>query len=198
MHIKLGDFGLATKLTFDDERKRTVCGTPNYLAPEMLREKNGYSYQVDIWSLGIILYTLLIGSPPFETKDKNDARGVYKNIKANNYKFPSSVPISDEAKDLISKLLSNDPQARPSIKEVLKHPWIDNNRDHCPCCLPVSTLVRKPTHAQLKRQVAEERRKHDKERRRAPTQTASKGAKAEPEPSAPHTHGPEACPETPE
>ncbi len=55
MQIKIGDFGLATKLDFEGEKKRTVCGTPNYIAPEILEGKSGHSYEVDIWSLGVIL-----------------------------------------------------------------------------------------------------------------------------------------------
>lgn len=67
MEVKLGDFGLASKLDFDGEKKRTICGTPNYIAPEVLEGKAGHSYEVDIWSLGVIIYTLIIGKPPFET-----------------------------------------------------------------------------------------------------------------------------------
>ena len=69
MEVKVGDFGLATKLDFDGERKRTICGTPNYIAPEVLEGKSGHSYEVDYWSLGVIIYTLIIGKPPFETTD---------------------------------------------------------------------------------------------------------------------------------
>ena len=70
MEIKLGDFGLATRLEFEEEKKRTICGTPyfifkilirNYIAPEILDDKIGHSYPVDIWSLGVIIYTLIIG-----------------------------------------------------------------------------------------------------------------------------------------
>ena len=78
MELKVGDFGLATKLEFDGERKRTVCGTPNYIAPEILEGKSGHSYEVDIWSLGVIIYTLIIGKPPFET---NNVKETYKRIK---------------------------------------------------------------------------------------------------------------------
>lgn len=61
LEIKLGDFGLATKLEFDGEKKRTICGTPNYIAPEILDGKTGHSYEVDVWSLGVVIYTLIIG-----------------------------------------------------------------------------------------------------------------------------------------
>jgi serine/threonine protein kinase len=58
MELKVADFGLATKLEFDGEKKRTICGTPNYIAPEILDGKVGHSYEVDIWSLGVIMYPL--------------------------------------------------------------------------------------------------------------------------------------------
>jgi polo-like kinase 1 len=80
MEIKLGDFGLATKLDFDGEKKRTICGTPNYIAPEVLEGRAGHSYEVDIWSLGVIIYTLIIGKPPFET---TDVKATYRRIKMN-------------------------------------------------------------------------------------------------------------------
>ena len=113
MEIKLGDFGLATKLDFDGEKKRTICGTPNYIAPEVLEGRAGHSYEVDIWSLGVIIYTLIIGKPPFET---TDVKATYTRIKMNQYSFPDHVPISDEARDLISRILTGDPTARPNLE----------------------------------------------------------------------------------
>lgn len=98
MEIKLGDFGLATKLDFDGEKKRTICGTPNYIAPEVLEGKSGHSYEVDIWSLGVIIYTLIIGKPPFET---TDVKATYRRIRQNSYSFPDHINISDPARDLI-------------------------------------------------------------------------------------------------
>ena len=58
MEIKLGDFGLATRLEYNEEKKKTICGTPNYIAPEILEGK-GHSYEVDVWSVGVIMYLVL-------------------------------------------------------------------------------------------------------------------------------------------
>lgn len=67
MDIKVGDFGLAAKLEFTEEKKRTMCGTPNYIAPQIVEGITGHSYEVDIWSTGVICFALLFGRPPFET-----------------------------------------------------------------------------------------------------------------------------------
>jgi len=69
MGIKICDFGLACLVSSERERKFSTCGTPNYLAPEVLEKGSGYSFQVDIWACGIIMYTLLYGKPPFESED---------------------------------------------------------------------------------------------------------------------------------
>jgi polo-like kinase 1 len=115
MMIKTGDFGLASKLEFEGEKKRTICGTPNYIAPEVLDGKLGHSYEVDIWSLGVILYTMLIGKPPFET---SDVKTTYRRIRMNAYAFPDHVQISDPAKALITRILNTDPTKRPTLDEM--------------------------------------------------------------------------------
>jgi serine/threonine protein kinase len=68
MQVKIGDYGLCTKVIDKSERKTTICGTPNYIAPEVLDGDrfHGHSFEVDIWSIGIIVYILLFGKAPFE------------------------------------------------------------------------------------------------------------------------------------
>ena len=133
MEIKIGDFGLATKLEYDGEKKRTICGTPNYIAPEVLDGKVGHSFEVDVWSLGVIIYTLLIGKPPFETPD---VKTTYMKIKKNSFSFPDHVPIGDHARALITKILNLDPTRRPSLDEIQNHPFM-NNGGTIPKFLPV-------------------------------------------------------------
>jgi len=152
MEIKVGDFGLATKLEFEGERKRTVCGTPNYIAPEILEGKNGHSYEVDIWSVGVILFTIVIGKPPFET---SDVKATYKKIKANSYSFPENCTISTECKNLIKAILNSDPSKRPKIEEIEKHPFLTKNE--IPILLPISTLACPPSNNFIKQYIEGEK-----------------------------------------
>jgi len=146
MEIKTGDLGLATKLEFDGEKKRTICGTPNYIAPEILDGKCGHSYEVDVWSVGVIIYTMLVGKPPFETPD---VKTTYKKIRMNSYSFPEHVPLSDAAKGLITKILNLDPSRRPTLDEILEHPFI-NHGGTIPKLLPVSTIACPPSASYIK------------------------------------------------
>jgi len=152
MEIKLGDFGLATKVEFEGEKKKTICGTPNYIAPEVLDGKVGHSYEVDIWSLGVILYTLLVGKPPFET---SDVKSTYKKIRMNSYSFPDHVPLSDAAKSMITKILTLDPSKRLTLDEMLEHPFLKNGGT-IPKTLPVSTLVCPPSASYVKQFLPED------------------------------------------
>ena len=147
MEIKLGDFGLASKLDYDGQKRKTICGTPNYIAPEVLDSKLGHSFEVDIWALGVILYTLLIGRPPFET---NDVKKTYNLIKMNAYSFPDQISISQEAKSLITQILKNDPNRRPSLNEILEHEFFHMGNS-IPKLLPVSTLAVPPSEAYIKK-----------------------------------------------
>ena len=140
MQIKLGDFGLATQLEFDGERKRSLCGTPNYIAPEILNGKTGHSFEVDIWCIGIILYILLIGKPPFET---NNALETYKRIKSKNFSFPQGEKISIPAKELIESILVTEPYKRPTLQEILESDFMTMGTS-IPESLPQSTLACPP------------------------------------------------------
>ncbi|KAK9898570.1 Pkinase-domain-containing protein [Cystobasidium minutum MCA 4210] len=121
MNLKVGDFGLAALVKFPGERKKTICGTPNYIAPEILFDQStGHSFEADIWSIGVIIYTMLVGKPPFQTKD---VKAIYKKIKHLEYSFPANVDISEDAMELIENILNREPQSRPSVYEILEHPF---------------------------------------------------------------------------
>lgn len=176
MEVKIGDFGLATKLEFDGERKRTICGTPNYIAPEVLEGKQGHSYEVDIWSIGVIIYTLIIGKPPFET---SDVKTTYKRIRMNAYNFPDQVAITDAARDIITQILNNDPSKRPTVDEIMQHEWI-NHTGTIPRLLPASTLACPPSSTYIKQflpQNGVSGKRIDQQQQMGSTQTAPmKGA----------------------
>ena len=107
-HIKLIDFGLAKKVT-KDELMTTPNGTPYYIAPEVL--KGSYTTQCDTWSMGVVMYIMLSGKPPFGGKNNNE---ILNNVLTGSYDFsaPFWKMISNEAKDLISKLLERSADMR--------------------------------------------------------------------------------------
>ncbi|KAJ6539139.1 kinase-like domain-containing protein [Mycena capillaripes] len=123
MNIKVGDFGLAALIESPGERKKTICGTPNYIAPEVLFDTaSGHSFEVDTWSIGVILYTLVVGRPPFQTKD---VKAIYQRIRMNDYTFPSPPPASPSipSRNLIGDILTPDPQLRPTLLSIVGHEW---------------------------------------------------------------------------
>lgn len=138
LRIKVGDLGLATKLESAEEKRKTICGTPNYIAPEVIdgnKETRGHSFEVDIWSMGVIFYTTLIGKPPYESKD---VKATYQRILANEYDFPSHIPISQHARNLITSLLQTKPEMRPTIDEISAHPFFTCFGSKVPRSLPQS------------------------------------------------------------
>ncbi|KAG0046849.1 Cell cycle serine/threonine-protein kinase cdc5/MSD2, partial [Linnemannia elongata] len=131
----------------------TICGTPNYIAPEILFDTdNGHSFEVDVWSVGVIMYTLLIGKPPFQT---NEVKAIYKKIRDNIYEFPKDVPISEEAKSLIARLLDPKPKSRPSIATVTNHAFFTSG--YCPSKLDRSALETAPNFDREERLFKQER-----------------------------------------
>ncbi|XP_046728320.1 serine/threonine-protein kinase PLK2b isoform X1 [Silurus meridionalis] len=118
MELKVGDFGLAAKLEPVSNRRKTICGTPNYLSPEVLN-KQGHGWESDVWALGCVMYTLLQGKPPFET---NNLKETYRCIKEARYSLPSSLSLP--ARQLISSMLSRDPADRPRLEEIAQHDFL--------------------------------------------------------------------------
>ena len=123
--LKITDFGLAhyLKLPPSLHIMHTCCGTPHYVAPEVL-SSNEYSHEVDLWSLGVILYIMLSGYQPFNSHSIHQMYGM---IIRGNYKFPSPHwdNISDDAKDLVKRLMNVDIKKRYNVGDVLKHKWIN-------------------------------------------------------------------------
>lgn len=120
--IKLADFGFAKKVSMDTAGLVTTCGTPGYVAPEIL-EGESYGKPVDIWSIGIITYILLAGYPPFH----DDSQPIlFRKIRKGKYQFDSPYwdNVSQDAKDFIGRMLVVDPTKRASAGELLQHKWI--------------------------------------------------------------------------
>uniref|UniRef100_A0A3P8SGQ2 Serine/threonine-protein kinase PLK n=1 Tax=Amphiprion percula TaxID=161767 RepID=A0A3P8SGQ2_AMPPE len=136
MELRLGDFGLAAKLETVEQRKKTICGTPNYLAPEVLN-RQGHGTESDVWSLGCVMYTLMCGNPPFETLDLKET---YKCIKEVRYNLPST--LSPAAQKLISGILQKNPSDRLSLDQILNHEFF--TKGYTPDKLPPSSCVMVP------------------------------------------------------
>ena len=134
MELKLGDFGLAKKLSFRDEKISEMVGTPAYMAPEILENK-GYSLEVDIWSLGVIMYYLIIGKLPFNKQNQEDIKRV---------SFPKKAIISRAAKSLIEQILVKDPKERPSLKQILRHDFFTLGRS-IPRLIPKVFMYKDPS-----------------------------------------------------
>ncbi|KAK0618371.1 hypothetical protein B0T17DRAFT_496258 [Bombardia bombarda] len=128
MNAKIGDFGLAALLLTGKDmqimRRTTLCGTPNYIAPEILEKgKKGHDHMVDIWSLGIIVFAMLTSKPPFQSSTTDE---IYRRARDRDYEWPSVETsqkyISQEAKDLVATMLQ-DADRRPDPDMIVEHPF---------------------------------------------------------------------------
>jgi len=125
-HIKVADFGFARRV-HTPQSLVTRCGTPTYVAPEILKN-HPHDTAADMWSVGVILYVLLVGYPPFM---EDNQRVLFRKIRYGEYEFFKEdwEEISEEAKDLIQKLLVVDPLHRLTAREALRHDWIVGDND---------------------------------------------------------------------
>lgn len=131
--VKLGDFGFSVRLA-GGARTKTFCGTPNYIAPEVVA-RTEYSYPVDVWAVGVLIYTMVYGTPPFETAS---ATTTYQKITNNDYAFPAIDNSSEEVKDVIRLCLQHRAEDRPSCATLLAHPFFTPSL--IPSSLPTSAL----------------------------------------------------------
>ncbi|AWP16517.1 putative serine/threonine-protein kinase PLK4 [Scophthalmus maximus] len=121
MNIKIADFGLATQLKLPTEKHFTMCGTPNYISPEVAT-RSAHGLESDVWSLGCMFYAFLMGRPPFDT---DTVKHTLSKVVLGDYEMPSHVSL--EAQDLIHQLLQRDPNQRPSLSAVLDHPFMTHS-----------------------------------------------------------------------
>ncbi|KAL4613229.1 serine/threonine-protein kinase PLK4 [Arapaima gigas] len=117
-NIKIADFGLATQLKLPTEKHFTMCGTPNYISPEVAT-RSAHGLESDVWSLGCMFYAFLVGHPPFDT---TTVKHTLNKVVLGEYEMPTHV--SHEAQDLIQLLLRKNPAERPSLSSVLDHPFM--------------------------------------------------------------------------
>uniref|UniRef100_A0AAY5E7W8 Serine/threonine-protein kinase PLK n=1 Tax=Electrophorus electricus TaxID=8005 RepID=A0AAY5E7W8_ELEEL len=136
MELKVGDFGLAAKMEPVSNRRKTICGTPNYLSPEVLN-KQGHGWESDVWALGCVMYTMLLGKPPFET---NNLKETYRCIREARYALPATISLP--ARQLIVNMLARSPSERPRLDDISRHDFL--TQGFVPETLPASCCLSAP------------------------------------------------------
>ena len=122
--LKIGDFGLIANVSKDNDRRKTRCGTLEYMAPEIFENGDkGYLFEVDIWSMGVIMYQLLTGQIPFKGDTDSETVNNILNIYYNN----NHSNLSEEAKDLIRQIFVKDVKKRPGLIQILYHDFFHKN-----------------------------------------------------------------------
>ncbi|KAI1166887.1 hypothetical protein F5B18DRAFT_604613 [Nemania serpens] len=145
MNAKIGDFGLAALLVTGKDmqtiRRTTLCGTPNYIAPEILEKgKKGHDHMVDIWSLGIIMFAMLTSKPPFQSSTTDE---IYRRARNRDYEWPTAGSanqfISEEAKDIVATMLE-DADKRPDPDAIVQHRFFSSG--YVPTSSEITTKLR--------------------------------------------------------
>lgn len=150
--IKLADFGFAARV-HEPKSLTKQCGTPFFVAPEILLRK-GYDQQSDMWSVGCIIYLLLSGNLPFMGRSQKE---LFRKIVAGKFEFEAKdwEGVSDDAKDLVRRLLVLDPDDRMTAAEAVRHPWLKASRDRLSAVNLQSTSQRLKTfNARMKLRTA--------------------------------------------
>lgn len=149
MNAKIGDFGLAALLVTGRDmqtiRRTTLCGTPNYIAPEILEKgKKGHDHMVDIWSLGIIMFAMLTSKPPFQSSTTDE---IYRRAKERDYEWPVGDGrfISEEAKHVVASMLQ-EAHMRPDPDAIVEHPFFVTGYMPTPADMTVRLRELPPEH----------------------------------------------------
>ncbi|CAK7328556.1 unnamed protein product [Dovyalis caffra] len=125
--LKICDFGYSKSSLLHSKPKTTV-GTPAYIAPEVLSQKEYDGKMADVWSCGVTLYVMLVGAYPFEDQDDpRNSKKIIQKIKAANYKIPDNVHVSQSCRHLLSRIFVANPFRRISLTEIKSHPWFLKN-----------------------------------------------------------------------
>ncbi|OMJ84107.1 hypothetical protein SteCoe_14860 [Stentor coeruleus] len=125
--LKLCDFGLSNFLR-DGEFLKTSCGSPNYASPEVISGEKYCGPQVDVWSMGVVLYAILAGSLPF---DESNITNLFSKIKSGRFSIPYN--FSDEVSDLLQRMLNPNPILRITCSQIINHPWFTKYSTLPPC-----------------------------------------------------------------
>lgn len=122
MNLKIGDFGLAAVVADEHDRRTTLCGTPNYIAPEILSKagSRGHDNKVDTWAMGVICYAMLVGTPPFQSKSQQE---IYAKLRTLEYEWKVDCKnyIPQQAKDFVASCLNLNAPERPEMDDLVEH-----------------------------------------------------------------------------
>lgn len=122
MNLQIGDFGLAAVMADENDRRTTLCGTPNYIAPEILSKSGtrGHDNKVDTWAIGVICYAMLVGTPPFQSKSQQE---IYAKLRSLEYEWKIDCKnyIPQQAKDFVASCLNLVSADRPEMDDLVEH-----------------------------------------------------------------------------
>jgi len=123
-NMKIIDFGFSTCIP-NDKRIKIFCGTPSYMAPEIVLKTEYCGPPADIWALGVLMFTIISGSFPYRGATDEE---LYSKIQRADYHLPSDLKksLSPESQDLLARLFSISADERPTAKQILQHPWLQN------------------------------------------------------------------------
>jgi len=151
--LRICDFGFGKQLRAENGLLTTPCYTANFVAPEVLR-KQGYDASVDIWSLGVLLYIMLSGKTPFANGPTDSPEEILKRINGSKFQLDSGnwSSVSEDAKDLVKRMLDIEPRNRPTAAQVCHHPWMKNSpsiASNTPSKVNVKKVSTENTHEKL-------------------------------------------------